>query len=77
MYPLLIGPISVIAYHESFSNILVHLPKQPGAFPSALKEDVLNLASANLVCSVALTGVLALQAARWWSEQSDPEEERL
>ncbi|KAH8117587.1 Shr3 amino acid permease chaperone [Phellopilus nigrolimitatus] len=42
---------------------------------STLKSEVLNLASANLVCSVALTGVIALQAARWWAERPDLEEE--
>ena len=36
---------------------------------------MINLATGNLVSSVALTGVMVLQAARWWSEQSDPEEE--
>ncbi|TDL27610.1 hypothetical protein BD410DRAFT_683306, partial [Rickenella mellea] len=49
----------------------------PGSFtfPSKLKDSVLNLASANLVCSVALTGVLALQAGRWWAELGDSDDE--
>jgi len=34
----------------------------------------LELASSHLVCSVALTGVLALQAARWWAELSDDDD---
>ena len=41
--------------------------------PPALKSEVLNLATSNLICSVSLTGVLALQAARWWAERSDDE----
>ncbi|KAI0747651.1 Shr3 amino acid permease chaperone, partial [Daedaleopsis nitida] len=40
-------------------------------FPSSLREPTLELASSHLVCSVALTGVLALQAGRWWAEQAD------
>ena len=43
-------------------------------FPPALREPTLDLASSHLVCSVALTGVLVLQAARWWSEQTDVDE---
>ena len=43
--------------------------------PSDLKSEVLNLAVTNLICSVSLTGVLALQAARWWAERSDEHEE--
>ena len=34
----------------------------------------LELASSHLACSVALTGVLALQAARWWAELSDDDD---
>ena len=40
-----------------------------------LKSEVLNFATANLVCSVSLTGVMALQAARWWSERADTDED--
>jgi len=44
----------------------------PGAkFPSDLRTPTLGLASSHLVCSVALTGVLALQAGRWWVERAD------
>jgi hypothetical protein len=42
-----------------------------GQFPEALKQPTLALASAHLVVSLALTGVLLLQAGRWWSEQKD------
>ena len=37
--------------------------------------STLELASNNLVCSVALTGVLALQAGRWWAEKADLDED--
>ncbi|GBE82635.1 Shr3 amino acid permease chaperone [Sparassis latifolia] len=40
-------------------------------FPSALRTPTLELASSHLVCSVTLTGVIILQAGRWWAEQSD------
>lgn len=43
--------------------------------PLSLRTSTLELASNNLVCSVALTGVLALQAGRWWAERADPDEE--
>ncbi|KAI0806954.1 Shr3 amino acid permease chaperone [Fomes fomentarius] len=46
----------------------------PG-FPATLREPTLELASSHLVCSVALTGVLALQAGRWWAEQADVDED--
>jgi len=39
--------------------------------------STLELASNNLVCSVALTGVLALQAGRWWAERADPEDDEM
>ncbi|KAF8520170.1 ER membrane protein SH3-domain-containing protein, partial [Hysterangium stoloniferum] len=40
-------------------------------FPTDLRTPTLDLASSNLVCSVALTGVLVLQAGRWWAEGED------
>ncbi|KAF8515879.1 Shr3 amino acid permease chaperone [Gautieria morchelliformis] len=40
-------------------------------FPSELRAPTLELASSHLVCSVALTGVLVLQAGRWWAEGED------
>lgn len=40
-----------------------------------MRNATLELASNNLVCSVALTGVLALQAGRYWAEISDAEDE--
>lgn len=44
-------------------------------FPKSLREPTLELASSHLVCSVVLTGVLALQAGRWWAEQADIDED--
>ncbi|KAI0792878.1 Shr3 amino acid permease chaperone [Abortiporus biennis] len=44
-------------------------------FPQTLKNPTLELASSHLVCSVALTGVLALQAGRWWAEQADVDDD--
>ncbi|KAM5542597.1 hypothetical protein V8D89_003558 [Ganoderma adspersum] len=46
-----------------------------GLFPKSLREPTLELASSHLVCSVVLTGVLALQAGRWWAEQADVDED--
>lgn len=40
-------------------------------FPHALREPTVELASSHLICAVALTGVLILQAARNWSEGED------
>ncbi|KAH7883963.1 Shr3 amino acid permease chaperone [Phlebopus sp. FC_14] len=46
-----------------------------GVFPRSLRSPTLELASNHLVCSVALTGVLILQAGRWWAELSDGDDE--
>jgi hypothetical protein len=45
------------------------------AFPRLLRTPTLDLASNHLVCSVALTGVLILQAGRWWAELADGDDE--
>ena len=44
-------------------------------FPRALRNPTLELASSNLICSVALTGVLALQAGRFWAERADDDDD--
>ena len=44
-------------------------------FPPTLRGPTLDLASSHLICSVALTGVLLLQAGRWWAEQQDDDDE--
>jgi len=55
-----------------FSNYVVLPPDLPGAkFPPDLRTPTLGLASSHLICSVALTGVLALQMGRWWAERAD------
>ncbi|KAF8636613.1 hypothetical protein AX17_003423 [Amanita inopinata Kibby_2008] len=56
----------------SFSTLPTHQLKDP--FPGALRHVTLELASNNLICSVALTGVLALQAGRFWAESSDEDD---
>jgi hypothetical protein len=60
---------------ETFSQLPVHRFNDP--FPRALRVSALELASTNLVCSVALTGVLALQAARFFAERADEEDDEL
>src|SRR6267154_1410545 len=55
-----------------FTNYVALPPDHPGAkFPPDLRTPTLGLASSHLVCSVALTGVLALQTGRWWVERAD------
>ena len=44
-------------------------------FPPTLRGPTLELASSHLMCCVALTGVLVLQAGRWWAEQKDDDDE--
>jgi hypothetical protein len=56
-----------------FSSLPAHQLKDP--FPRALRHATLELASNNLICSVALTGVLALQAGRFWAESADDGED--
>ncbi|KAK7466982.1 hypothetical protein VKT23_004045 [Stygiomarasmius scandens] len=43
--------------------------------PTDLRSTILELASNNLICSVALTGVLGLQAGRFWAENSTDDDE--
>lgn len=57
---------------QNFSSVPAH-PIAP--VPQALREATLELASNNLVASVALTGVLVLQTGRWWAERADSEEQ--
>ncbi|KAG2157388.1 Shr3 amino acid permease chaperone [Suillus clintonianus] len=58
---------------DKFTAIPPHYVKD--AFPRSLKIPTLDLASNHLVCSVALTGVLILQAGRWWAELADSDDE--
>ncbi|EIN07837.1 hypothetical protein PUNSTDRAFT_53192 [Punctularia strigosozonata HHB-11173 SS5] len=56
-------------------NVLDLVPERTGnvkhPFPVTLRSPLLDVASANVICSVALTGVLVFQAARWWAEEKD------
>jgi len=55
-----------------FKNFVVLPLDLPGStFPTHLRAPTLELASSHLICSVALTGVLALQTGRWWVEHAD------
>jgi len=58
-----------------FTTLPSHKLNAP--FPRSLRIPTLELASNNLVCSVALTGVLALQAGRWWAERADSDDEQV
>jgi len=54
---------------------MITIPELVTEIPEPLKRSTLELASSHLVCSVALTGVLALQAGRWWAENNnDPDD---
>ncbi|PIL30531.1 hypothetical protein GSI_07231 [Ganoderma sinense ZZ0214-1] len=63
----------------NFSDLPLPFAEPAGSagalFPKSLREPTLELASSHLVCSVVLTGVLALQAGRWWAEQADIDED--
>ncbi|OAX37046.1 hypothetical protein K503DRAFT_720386 [Rhizopogon vinicolor AM-OR11-026] len=73
--------LSVIMYAYSvIPNLLDQFTAIPAyhvkdAFPRLLRAPTLDLASHHLVCSVALTGVLILQAGRWWAELADGDDE--
>lgn len=56
-----------------FASLPSHNLRDP--IPRSLRIATLELASSNLICSVALTGVLALQAGRSWVERSEDEDE--
>lgn len=64
-------PDHFLGLFEKFSSLPQYQLKDP--FPQSLRSAVLDLASSNLICSVALTGVLALQAGRFWAETADDE----
>ncbi|KAH9857676.1 ER membrane protein SH3-domain-containing protein [Lenzites betulinus] len=63
---------------ENFASLPLPFSSEmtsPPPFPLTLRTPTLELASSHLVCSVILTGVLALQAGRWWAEQADVDED--
>jgi hypothetical protein len=72
----LFGTAVAIYIQSVLPSIFTHFDVLPphiaGAkFPPDLRAPTLGLASSHLVCSVALTGVLALQTGRWWAERVD------
>ncbi|KAF9480112.1 hypothetical protein BDN70DRAFT_857334 [Pholiota conissans] len=58
---------------SSFTSLPLHHLKDP--IPRALRTAILELASNNLICSVALTGVILLQAGRYWAESADSDDD--
>ncbi|PPQ78092.1 hypothetical protein CVT25_015626 [Psilocybe cyanescens] len=56
-----------------FGSLPAHQLRDP--IPRALRNATLDLASNHLICSVALTGVLALQAGRFWAESTEDDED--
>ncbi|KDQ59564.1 hypothetical protein JAAARDRAFT_192070 [Jaapia argillacea MUCL 33604] len=61
--------IPTIQNHFPIPSSLLSTP----TFPPSLRTPTLDLASSNLIASVALTGVLVFQAGRWWAEHKDGE----
>jgi ER membrane protein SH3 len=61
-------------FHADIQANFISLPPFTPTFPSFLRTPTLELASSHLVCSVALTGILALQAGRWWAENNDSDD---
>ncbi|PPR03534.1 hypothetical protein CVT24_007020 [Panaeolus cyanescens] len=59
--------------YAKFSTLPFHSLKDP--MPRLLRNATLELASNHLICSVALTGILALQAGRFWVESTEDEED--
>jgi len=70
---LYLHPDRFAGLFAKFSSLPTHQLKDP--FPRALRNPTLELASSNLICSVALTGVLALQAGRLWAERADDDDD--
>jgi len=63
----------------SIFSLFKNLPPHPStdAIPEDLQSAVFDLASNNLICSVALTGVLGLQAGRFWAESADNDDDEI
>ncbi|ESK93051.1 hypothetical protein Moror_8954 [Moniliophthora roreri MCA 2997] len=58
------------------SNFTSLPPHELGdSMPLSLRTPILDLASSHLICSVALTGILGLQAGRLWAETADDDAE--
>ncbi|KAI0725177.1 Shr3 amino acid permease chaperone [Fomitopsis betulina] len=77
----LYGAATYVYMHDVLPNIFTNFtyldfPSQSSTpnvtpFPAYLRGPTLQLASWHLVCSVLLTGVILLQAGRWWAELAD------
>ncbi|THU99305.1 hypothetical protein K435DRAFT_751870 [Dendrothele bispora CBS 962.96] len=57
-----------------FTSLPVHQAND--AVPTDLRSIILDVASNNLISSVALTGVLGLQAGRFWAENSTDDDDQ-
>ncbi|KAL0579947.1 hypothetical protein V5O48_002031 [Marasmius crinis-equi] len=60
------------ALYTHFTSLPAH--QLSDALPQNLRTPILDLASSHLICSVTLTGVLALQAGRFWAEKADEDD---
>jgi len=75
---LYISAISVYIY-QVIPTLMDNFPQAPiqvtlnatKEFPTYLKKPTMDLASSHLVCSVIMTGVLFLQAGKWWADGED------
>ncbi|CAG7846578.1 SubName: Full=Uncharacterized protein {ECO:0000313/EMBL:CCA69817.1} [Serendipita indica DSM 11827] len=61
---------SVLPTMSKYTNITPFAANLP-RFPPALRQPTVELASSHLICAVALTGVIILQATRYWAEGED------
>ncbi|KAJ3509216.1 hypothetical protein NMY22_g16366 [Coprinellus aureogranulatus] len=64
------GSIYITSKFSALPALQLELP-----FPKELRQTTLELASNHLICSVALTGVVILQAGRLWAEKADEDED--
>lgn len=75
----LLGTTVVMYLNSVLPDILSKFTSLPAVqnipFPKDLRHTTLELASNHLISSVALTGVLALQAGRLWAEKADEDDE--
>ncbi|KAI0261002.1 Shr3 amino acid permease chaperone [Gloeopeniophorella convolvens] len=77
----LYGTAAAVYVQTVLPSIFTHFGTLPphaadAKFPPDLRAPTLTLASSHLVCSVALTGVLALQTGRWWAERAEDDDAR-
>ncbi|KAI5983086.1 Shr3 amino acid permease chaperone [Pisolithus albus] len=77
---ILYGTTVLMYLHSVIPNVVAKFSSLPHyqinePFPRVLPSPTLDLASNHLICSVALTGILILQAGRWWAELSDRDDD--